>query len=70
VSSKVPTLESQDMLRRRIDEASKYVPLDNLALSPQCGFASVEEGNLLTEEEQWAKLQLVVDTAKKVWSDA
>ena len=70
VSSKVPTLESQDMLRRRIDEASKYVPLDNLALSPQCGFASVEEGNLLTEDEQWAKLQLVVDTAKKVWSDA
>ena len=54
-------------LRRRIDEASRYVPLENLALSPQCGFASTMEGNLLTEEEQWRKLQLVVDTARRVW---
>lgn len=67
VSSKVAALESQDRLVKRIEEASKYVPLENLALSPQCGFASVMEGNLLSEEEQWRKLQLVVDTARKVW---
>ena len=70
VSSKVPALESQDDLRRRIDEASRYVPIENLSLSPQCGFASALEGNLLTEDEQWRKLQLVADTARKVWSDA
>jgi 5-methyltetrahydropteroyltriglutamate--homocysteine methyltransferase len=68
VSSKVPELESQDQLVRRIDEAAKYVPMENLALSPQCGFASSMEGNLLTEEEQWRKLRLVVETARKVWS--
>jgi methionine synthase II (cobalamin-independent) len=68
VSSKVPQLEPQDVLRRRIEEASQYVPLDNLALSPQCGFASTLEGNLLTEDEQWHKLQLVADTARKVWN--
>ena len=67
VSSKLPTLESQNQLKRRIDEASKYVPLENLALSPQCGFASTMEGNLLTEDEQWRKLKLVIDTAKDVW---
>jgi 5-methyltetrahydropteroyltriglutamate--homocysteine methyltransferase len=67
VSSKLPELESQDQLKRRIDEASKYLPLENLALSPQCGFASVMEGNLLTEDEQWRKLKLVVDTAESVW---
>jgi len=70
VSSKVPALESQDELRRRIDEASRYVPLERLALSPQCGFASAMEGNLLTEDDQWRKLELVVETARKVWSDA
>ena len=69
VSSKIPALESQDDLRRRIDEASRYVPIDSLALSPQCGFASALEGNLLTEDEQWRKLQLVVNTARSVWSD-
>jgi 5-methyltetrahydropteroyltriglutamate--homocysteine methyltransferase len=68
VSSKLPALESPDQLRRRIDEASRYVPLENLALSPQCGFASTMEGNLLTEEEQWRKLQLVVETARDVWA--
>jgi 5-methyltetrahydropteroyltriglutamate--homocysteine methyltransferase len=52
---------------RRLEEASKYAPLDQLALSPQCGFASTEEGNLLTEEEQWAKLKLAVDVAREVW---
>jgi 5-methyltetrahydropteroyltriglutamate--homocysteine methyltransferase len=69
VSSKLPELESQDVLVRRIQEASKYMPLENLALSPQCGFASTMEGNLLTEEQQWQKLQLVVDTARQVWHD-
>jgi 5-methyltetrahydropteroyltriglutamate--homocysteine methyltransferase len=67
VSSKLPALEDGDGLVRRIEEASRYVPLENLALSPQCGFASVLEGNLLSEEEQWAKLRLVVDTARRVW---
>jgi 5-methyltetrahydropteroyltriglutamate--homocysteine methyltransferase len=67
VSTKVPTLESQDALVRRIEEASRYVPLEHLALSPQCGFASTMEGNLLGEDDQWAKLQLVVDTARAVW---
>jgi 5-methyltetrahydropteroyltriglutamate--homocysteine methyltransferase len=67
ISSKVPQLEDADMIARRIEEASRYVPLENLALEPQCGFASTMEGNLLTEDEQWAKLKLVVDVAKKVW---
>lgn len=67
VSSKEPRIESQDELRRRIDEASRYVPIENLALSPQCGFASTAAGNLLTEDEQWRKLELVVETAHKVW---
>ena len=70
VSSKLPELESQDQLKRRIDEASKYMPLENLAISPQCGFASTMEGNLLTEDEQWRKLKLVVDTAKDIWGQA
>jgi 5-methyltetrahydropteroyltriglutamate--homocysteine methyltransferase len=70
VSSKLPELESQDQLKRRIDDASKYVPLENLAISPQCGFASTMEGNLLTEDEQWRKLKLVVDTATQVWGQA
>jgi 5-methyltetrahydropteroyltriglutamate--homocysteine methyltransferase len=68
VSSKVPEIESRDLLCRRIDEASRYVPLENLALSPQCGFASTLEGNLLTEDEQWQKLQLVAETARKIWN--
>jgi 5-methyltetrahydropteroyltriglutamate--homocysteine methyltransferase len=70
VSSKLPELESQDVLTKRIDAASKYVPLENLALSPQCGFASTMEGNLLSEDEQWRKLKLVVDTVKSVWGQA
>jgi 5-methyltetrahydropteroyltriglutamate--homocysteine methyltransferase len=52
---------------QRIQEASRFVPLENLALSPQCGFASTMEGNLLTEEEQWSKLRLVAETARRVW---
>ncbi len=67
ITTKDPKLESQDELRRRIDEAAKYVPLENLALSPQCGFASVAAGNLLTSDEQWKKLELVVEVARKVW---
>jgi len=67
VTTKEATLESQDDLRRRIDEASKYVPLENLAISPQCGFASVAAGNLLSVDNQWRKLELVVETARKVW---
>jgi 5-methyltetrahydropteroyltriglutamate--homocysteine methyltransferase len=67
VSSKLAALESPDLLRRRIDEASRHVPLDDLALSPQCGFASTMEGNLVTEDDQWAKLRLVADTARAVW---
>jgi 5-methyltetrahydropteroyltriglutamate--homocysteine methyltransferase len=70
ITTKEPKLESQSELRRRIDEASKFVPLENLALSPQCGFASVAAGNLLSMDEQWKKLELVVDTARKVWGAA
>ena len=68
VSSKLTKLESSDELIQRTKEASQYVPLENLALSPQCGFASTMEGNMLTEDEQWAKLRLVVETARLVWS--
>jgi 5-methyltetrahydropteroyltriglutamate--homocysteine methyltransferase len=67
ISSKLPALESKDDLRRRIDEAARYVPMENLALSPQCGFASTSQGNVLTPDEQKRKLELVVDTARKVW---
>ena len=67
VSTKLPELESADQLVRRIEEASAYVPLGNLALSPQCGFASTMEGNLLSEDDQWRKLALVVETARRVW---
>jgi 5-methyltetrahydropteroyltriglutamate--homocysteine methyltransferase len=67
ISSKDPVLESQDNLRRRIDEAAKYVPIENLAISPQCGFASTAPGNMLTWDEQRRKLELVVETARKVW---
>ena len=67
VTTKVGALERQDDLLRRIEEASRYVPIENLALSPQCGFASVEQGNLLSWDDQQRKLELVVDTARKVW---
>jgi 5-methyltetrahydropteroyltriglutamate--homocysteine methyltransferase len=70
VSSKLPQLEAQDQVGRRIEEAAKYVPLESLALSPQCGFASTMDGNLLTEDEQWSKLGLVAKTARQVWGDA
>jgi len=67
VSSKLAAMEKPDELVRRIEEAAKYVPLEHLALSPQCGFASTMEGNLLSEDEQWRKLELVVETARQVW---
>jgi 5-methyltetrahydropteroyltriglutamate--homocysteine methyltransferase len=67
VTSKSGKLESKDELKRRIDEAAKFVPLDQLCLSPQCGFASTEEGNILAEDEQWAKLARLVEVAHEVW---
>jgi 5-methyltetrahydropteroyltriglutamate--homocysteine methyltransferase len=67
VTSKSGRLEPRDDVKKRIDEATKYVALDQLALSPQCGFASTEEGNVLAEEEQWAKLRMIVDLSKEVW---
>jgi 5-methyltetrahydropteroyltriglutamate--homocysteine methyltransferase len=67
VTSKSGQLESKDAIKRRIDEATKYVALDQLCLSPQCGFASTEEGNVLTEDEQWAKLRMIVELADEVW---
>jgi 5-methyltetrahydropteroyltriglutamate--homocysteine methyltransferase len=67
VTSKSGTLEARDDVRRRIDEATKYADLGQLCLSPQCGFASTEEGNILAEEEQWAKLRMIVELADEVW---
>jgi 5-methyltetrahydropteroyltriglutamate--homocysteine methyltransferase len=67
VTSKSGKLESKDEIKRRIEEASKFIPLDQLCLSPQCGFASTEEGNILAEDEQWAKLAMIVETAGEVW---
>src|SRR5712692_8655490 len=67
VTSKSGTLEKKDDIERRIEEATKYVAPDQLCLSPQCGFASTEEGNVLTEDEQWAKLGRIVETAREVW---
>ena len=67
VTTKTGQLEDKDELKRRIDEASKYVPLEQLCLSPQCGFSSTVEGNELSEEQERAKLRLVVETAEDVW---
>ncbi len=69
VTSKTGELESKDVLKRRIDEAAKHAPLEQLAISPQCGFASTEEGNLLSVEQQWAKLRLCVEVAREVWGE-
>ena len=67
VTSKSGRLETKDEIKRRIDAAAKFVPLEQLCLSPQCGFASTEEGNILAEDEQWAKLRLIVEIAEEVW---
>lgn len=69
ITSKFPVLEDKEAVKARIKEATKYVPLNQLALSPQCGFSSTEEGNILTEKAQWAKVRLVVEIAKEVWPD-
>jgi 5-methyltetrahydropteroyltriglutamate--homocysteine methyltransferase len=70
VTTKKPDLESKDTLKRRIEEASRYVPLERLAISPQCGFASTEAGNLVSEADQKAKLELVAQVAREVWGEA
>jgi len=67
VSSKTGSLEDKDELKRRIESASRYVPLEDLCLSPQCGFSSTHHGNQLSQDEQWRKLERVVETAKEVW---
>jgi 5-methyltetrahydropteroyltriglutamate--homocysteine methyltransferase len=67
VTTKTGELESKDAIKRRIDEAMKFTSLDRLCLSPQCGFASTEEGNILAEDEQWAKLRMIVELAEEVW---
>ena len=67
VSSKTPQLESKDDLKRKIDQAAKHVPLESLCLSPQCGFSSTHHGNKLTEDEQWRKLERVIEVAGEVW---
>ena len=67
VTSKSGALESKDTIKRRIEEAARFTGLDQLCLSPQCGFASTEEGNILAEEEQWAKLRTIVEVAREVW---
>jgi 5-methyltetrahydropteroyltriglutamate--homocysteine methyltransferase len=67
VTSKSGTLESKDHIKRRIDEASKFIDVDQLCLSPQCGFASTEEGNALAEDEQWAKLRMIVELGEDIW---
>jgi 5-methyltetrahydropteroyltriglutamate--homocysteine methyltransferase len=67
VTTKRPALENKDALKRRIDEAARYVPLDQLCLSPQCGFSSTVEGNKLTYDDEVAKLRLIVEVAGEVW---
>jgi len=67
ITTKSGKLENKGDVKRRIEEATKFAPLDQLCLSPQCGFASTEEGNVLAEEEQWAKLRMVVELADEVW---
>ena len=70
VTSKTGTLENKDDVKRRIDEAARFADPEQLCLSPQCGFASTEEGNILAEDEQWAKLRMIVEVAQEVWGRA
>jgi 5-methyltetrahydropteroyltriglutamate--homocysteine methyltransferase len=67
VTSKSGRLESRDEIKRRIEQATKFIDIEQLCLSPQCGFASTEEGNVLAEEEEWAKLRMIVEVADEVW---
>ena len=69
ISSKFPELEDKVAIKARIKEATQYVPLEQLCLSPQCGFASTEEGNIMTEAQQWAKVRYVEEIAKEVWGE-
>jgi 5-methyltetrahydropteroyltriglutamate--homocysteine methyltransferase len=69
VTSKVAELETPDLLKRRVDEAARYMPKAHMGLSPQCGFSSTVEGNEITADDQWAKLELVVNTAREIWGD-
>ncbi len=69
ITTKSPVLEDKEKVIARIHEAAKYIPLDRLCLSPQCGFASCEIGNKITEEQQWAKLKLVKEIAQEVWGE-
>jgi 5-methyltetrahydropteroyltriglutamate--homocysteine methyltransferase len=69
VTTKTPELEDKVALKARIKEASQYVPLNQLCLSPQCGFSSTHEGNNVSEDDQWKKFALIIETAKEVWSD-
>ena len=68
VTSKTGQLESKDAIKRRIEDAAKFMPIEQICLSPQCGFASSEEGNIIAEDEQWAKLRMVVEIADEIWS--
>ena len=70
ISTKTPALESKDILKKRVDEAAGFVDLDRLAISPQCGFASVETGNPVSLRDQEAKLRLVVEVAQEIWGEA
>ena len=67
VTSKTGALEGKDAVKRRIEQATKFIALDQLCLSPQCGFASTEESNVLAEDEQWAKLRMIVELAEEIW---
>ena len=67
MTSKNPILETKEKLKRRIDAAAKYIPLEQICISPQCGFASTKEGNKLSEENQWRKLERLVEVADEVW---
>lgn len=69
VTTKFPQIESADDLIRRVDEASHYIPLEDLAISPQCGFASTVEGNIITPDDQWRKLDRIVEVSRRVWGD-
>ena len=69
VTTKFPRLESAEDLVRRIEEASKYIPLEDLAISPQCGFASTVEGNIITPDDQWRKLDRIIEVSRRVWGD-
>ena len=68
VTTKFGQLEPRDEIKRRIEAASKFIDIGQLCLSPQCGFASTEEGNLLSEDEQWAKLRMIVELADEIWA--